>query len=177
MNVQQDIGTIGRAGSAMTAPAPLQQAIDREQDLLERFTSTSPTPRFQRLKQCFLDAEPTIEIDRDRIYTRVMKETDGEPMVTRRAKAFAAVVRQMPVVIAADELLVGHVNVTWMGHRVTAEAPGRATTGMPRAAAPRTSRYPGSLMAGVPASEVRATSSSSSRCRRKGVLSRSFRSW
>jgi formate C-acetyltransferase len=124
MNVQQDIGTIGRAGSAMTAPAPLQQAIDREQDLLERFTSTSPTPRFQRLKQCFLDAEPTIEIDRDRIYTRVMKETDGEPMVTRRAKAFAAVVRQMPVVIAADELLVGHVNVTWMGHRVTAEAPG-----------------------------------------------------
>jgi len=94
----------------------------RDMELLDKTITSTPTPRFERLKHWFLNAEPAIEIDRDRIYTRVMKETDGEPMVIRRAKAFCAVVREMPVHIAPDELFVGHVNVTWAGVRVSGES-------------------------------------------------------
>lgn len=46
------------------------------------------------------------------IETRVMMETEGHPMVMRRAKIFAAVARQMPTVILDDELIVGHAGVT-----------------------------------------------------------------
>jgi len=100
----------------------MEQAIEREKRLLGGVTTMAPTPRVERLKETFLRTEPVIEIDRDRVYTRVMKETDGEPMVIRRAKGFSAVVREMPISIAPDELFVGHVNVTWAGHRDSAEA-------------------------------------------------------
>jgi len=40
-----------------------------------------------------------------------MKETVGQPMITRRAKVFAAVVREMPIDIYPDELLVGCASV------------------------------------------------------------------
>lgn len=104
----------------------MEQALDdtalRESEMAERPLSTQPTPRIERLKQVFVDAEPIVEIDRDRIYTRVMRETDGEPMAIRRAKAFCAVVREMPVSIAPDEIFVGHVNATWSGVRVSAES-------------------------------------------------------
>ena len=80
-----------------------------------------PTPRVERLKEVFLRAKPVLEIDHARIYTRVIKETEGEPMVIRRAKAFCAVVREMPVIIAGDELFAGYVNATWAGHQVAAE--------------------------------------------------------
>lgn len=100
----------------------MEQVIEREKSLLDRMITIEPTPRFERLKEVFLRTEPVLEIDRDRIYTRVMQETDGEPMAIRRAKAFCAVVREMPINIAPDELFAGHVNATWAGHRDSAEA-------------------------------------------------------
>ena len=129
MSIATEIGTVGRAARSARPnatepiPLPLQRTLEHEKDLLQRVFTIPTTARFDRLKKLFLDAEPVIEIDRDRIYTRVMRATDGEAMVIRRAKAFAAVVREMPVRISPDELLVGHVNVTWLGHRITAESP------------------------------------------------------
>jgi len=67
----------------------------------------NPTPRVKRLRERYLHLQRAISIGRARIVTRVMKETEGEPMVTRRAKAFAATVREMPTNIYPDELFVG----------------------------------------------------------------------
>ena len=78
-------------------------------EVLNKKEIMKPTPRVERLREVFLNQKGTIELDRSRIETRVMKETEGEPMVTRRAKAFAAVVREMPVSIAPDELFVGYI--------------------------------------------------------------------
>ncbi|MCK9275264.1 MAG: hypothetical protein M0P57_09250 [Syntrophales bacterium] len=50
-------------------------------------------------------------INRVRIETRVMKETEGEPMVMRRAKVFAALARETPTVILPYELIVGHSGI------------------------------------------------------------------
>ena len=64
--------------------------------------------RTERLRDYHLQIDPMFSIDRLRIETRVMKETEGEPMVIRRAKIFAAVAREMPIEIWPDELIVGH---------------------------------------------------------------------
>jgi len=70
-------------------------------------TATRPTPRVDRLRDVILGSRGGASIDRARIETRVMKETEGEPIVTRRAKVFAAVAGEMPIGIQPDELIVG----------------------------------------------------------------------
>jgi pyruvate formate-lyase/glycerol dehydratase family glycyl radical enzyme len=75
---------------------------------LEKVLTIKPTPRIERLKESLKHVGHKASIDRARIETRVMKETEGEPMVTRRAKAFAAIVSETPIDIYPDELVVGH---------------------------------------------------------------------
>ncbi|MHA2006181.1 MAG: glycyl radical protein [Promethearchaeota archaeon] len=58
----------------------------------------------------YLDSNKKLSIDVLRIETRVMKETEGEPMVTRRSKVFAEVVRCIPISILPDQLIVGSVS-------------------------------------------------------------------
>ena len=72
---------------------------------------TDPTPRVQRLRDAFLDITPTVSIERARIEARVMRETESEPMSIRRAKVFAAAVREMPIYIFPDEVIVGGTSV------------------------------------------------------------------
>jgi formate C-acetyltransferase len=79
-----------------------------------------PTPRVERLRQRYLGTKDKVVIDLLRIRTRVWKETEGQPAVTRHAKAFAAIVREMPVNLYPDELFVGWLfceprgsNITW----------------------------------------------------------------
>ncbi len=89
----------------------MSQVIERvrEQSLRERVLTIDPTPRVERLRQRYLNSPDKVVIDIGRIVTRVMRETEGEPIVTRRAKAFAATVRGAPTNIFSDELLVGWI--------------------------------------------------------------------
>ena len=93
--------------------------LEKEIAMLDRVITIKPTPRVERLKEVFLQLKATASIDRARIETRVMKETEGEPMITRRAKIFAAVVREMPINIYPDELIVGGVGVRPHCHNVS----------------------------------------------------------
>jgi len=85
----------------------MTQAVKRERSSQERVFTIKPTPRVERLRQRYLDTKDRVVIDILRIKTRVMQETEGEPVVTRQAKAFAAIVREMPIKIYPDELFVG----------------------------------------------------------------------
>ena len=87
------------------------QVLEREKSSRDKVITIKPTPRVERLRQRYLDTKDKIVIDMLRIVTKVMKETEGEPMVTRRAKAFAATVRGVPINIYPDELFVG-----WLWH-------------------------------------------------------------
>lgn len=84
----------------------LKKSVVKE-TMLGNILSMEPTPRVERMRNAFFDLEPTVSIDRARIEARVMKETEGEPVITRRAKVFAAAVREMPIDIGPDELVVG----------------------------------------------------------------------
>jgi len=76
-------------------------------DLRERALTIAPTARAERLRQRYLDTRNRAVTDVGRIVTQAMRDTEGEPLITRRAKTFAAVVRGVPVNIYPDELFVG----------------------------------------------------------------------
>ncbi len=50
---------------------------------------------------------PQIEPDRALLITESYKATEGEPMITRRAKAFAHILKNIPITIRDHELIVG----------------------------------------------------------------------
>lgn len=79
--------------------------------LFDRFLVSRPTSRIEGLRSAFLKADPKASIDRARIEARVLKETGGQPMVTRRAKVFAAMVREAPIDIYPDELIMGYPGI------------------------------------------------------------------
>jgi formate C-acetyltransferase len=83
----------------------MESAIDDA--MLTKVLTLSPTARVERLREFSLNLQSTVSIDRARIETRILMETEGEPMITRRAKIFAAVAREMPIQIQPDELLLG----------------------------------------------------------------------
>jgi formate C-acetyltransferase len=66
-----------------------------------------PTERVEKIREEFLRIIPSVSIERARIETRILKETEGEPTITRRAKVFAATVRELPIYIFPDQLIVG----------------------------------------------------------------------
>jgi len=65
------------------------------------------TPRVERLKQSYLDAQSTVASDRAWFMMESYKQTEGEPPVIRRAKGLRNVLENMPIAIREDELLVG----------------------------------------------------------------------
>ena len=87
----------------------MAQVLEKEKSLVNEVFEIEPTPRVDRLRQRYLNTKNKAVIDISRIVTRVMKETEGESIVTRRAKAFAATVRGVPTNIYPDELLVGWI--------------------------------------------------------------------
>ena len=89
----------------------LNRAAGFGSPMLDQAITIKPTPRVERLRETYMSLKPTASIDRARIETRVMKETEGEPMITRKAKVFAAIVRELPIDVYPDELLLGYSNV------------------------------------------------------------------
>ncbi len=65
------------------------------------------TERISRLNSQLHSTPQTICLHRARAYTSVFAETEGEPLVLRRAKAFKKTLEDLPVIIGDDELLVG----------------------------------------------------------------------
>jgi formate C-acetyltransferase len=63
--------------------------------------------RIARLRDCMLERMPEISAERARLLTESYKETDGAPMVIRRAKALEKILSNISVLILPDELIVG----------------------------------------------------------------------
>ncbi|MFO1475589.1 MAG: pyruvate formate lyase family protein [Verrucomicrobiota bacterium] len=57
---------------------------------------------------------PRVTLDRAVLFTESLKETEGQPLVLRWAKALKHFAEKVPVTIFPDELIVGRPN-TWLG--------------------------------------------------------------
>lgn len=76
---------------------------------MERFqTADIPrSARIPRLVEHLYEKMPVIESARARLLTESYRETEGEPIIMRRAKAFAHILRNIPITIRDEELIVG----------------------------------------------------------------------
>jgi formate C-acetyltransferase len=57
---------------------------------------------------------PRVSLDRAVLFTESFRETEGQPLVLRWAKALKHFAEKVPVTIFADEIIVGRPN-TWLG--------------------------------------------------------------
>ena len=73
------------------------------------------SPRIQRLVDALYKNMPVIEGARARLLTESYKATEGEPLTLRRAKAFDHILRNLPIVIRDEELVVGSTTVAPRG--------------------------------------------------------------
>ena len=67
------------------------------------------TPRVEKRFQDAVEAQPAVDIGRARYYTESWKQTEGESVYIRRAKAYDNVLRKMDIYIQEGELIVGNV--------------------------------------------------------------------
>ncbi len=65
--------------------------------------------RIAALKKLYLETKPAISVTRAQIFTASHKETEGEAVILRRAKAFRAVCEQIDTPIFDGELIVGSI--------------------------------------------------------------------
>ncbi|MBQ8817358.1 MAG: glycyl radical protein [Clostridia bacterium] len=65
------------------------------------------SPRIQKLVDALYTKLPEIEADRAVLLTQSYMETEGEPIITRRAKAFRHILENIPITIRENELIVG----------------------------------------------------------------------
>lgn len=68
--------------------------------------------RIARLKDNLFKTMPQIESARARLITESYRSTEGEPVITRRAKAFLHILKNIPIVIRDEELVVGSTTIS-----------------------------------------------------------------
>jgi len=74
------------------------------------------TYRIQQLNRLLHANRPSVDIHRTRCFTRIYKETEGEPYLRRRYKACAETYRTLPPIIYDHEQLAG-----WQGKKIRCE--------------------------------------------------------
>ena len=80
-------------------------------DVLEKGFS-QPTDRIKALRNAIYDATPTVEADRAELITASYKETEGMPIVIRRAKAVEKILNEIPIAIRDNDLIAGVLTVS-----------------------------------------------------------------
>ncbi len=78
-------------------------------------TDIKKTERIDRLIANLFAKMPEIESARARLITESYKETENEPMIMRRAKAFAHILENIPIIIRDEELVVGSSTIAPRG--------------------------------------------------------------
>lgn len=71
--------------------------------------------RIDRLVERLYEKMPEIEASRAVLLTQSYKETESEPMIIRRAKAFAYIAENLPIIIREEELIVGSSTIAPRG--------------------------------------------------------------
>ena len=117
----------------------LDREVAKEPTMPERVFAMARTARVERLRETFLSFKPNVSIGTWSVEARILEETAGEPMITRRAKLFAAGVRETPIEIYPDELLAGWTSVRQRAANSIKNGPPDALGYMTAAAPPRPS--------------------------------------
>ena len=78
-------------------------------------TDVPKSSRIPKLVEALYANMPVIESARAKLLTESYKATEGLPMITRRAEAFAHILRNIPIIIRDNELIVGSSTIAPRG--------------------------------------------------------------
>lgn len=78
-------------------------------------TPVEKTERITKLVKDLYARMPEIEAARAELVTESYRQTEGEPVMTRRAKAFAHILEHIPIIIREGELIVGSTTIAPRG--------------------------------------------------------------
>ena len=78
-------------------------------------TDIPKSSRITRLVDHLYEKMPVIESARAKLITESYQATEGKPMITRRAEAFAHILRYIPIIIRDEELIVGSSTIAPRG--------------------------------------------------------------
>ena len=84
------------------------------------FTLTK-SPRIDRIQEHLYSKLPEIEADRAELLTESYKATEHLPIIKRRSAAFSHILKNLPITIRPDELIVGSATVAPRGCQVFPE--------------------------------------------------------
>lgn len=84
---------------------------------VEMFNTTDipKSSRIPKLVEALYAHMPVIESARAKLITESYKATEGQPTITRRAEAFAHILRNVPIIIRDNELIVGSSTIAPRG--------------------------------------------------------------
>lgn len=84
---------------------------------VEMFNTTDipKSSRIPKLVEALYAHMPVIESARAKLITESYKATEGKPTITRRAEAFAHILRNIPIIIRDNELIVGSSTIAPRG--------------------------------------------------------------
>ena len=84
---------------------------------VEMFNTTDipKSSRIPKLVEALYAHMPVIESARAKLITESYKATEGQPTITRRAEAFAHILRNIPIIIRDNELIVGSSTIAPRG--------------------------------------------------------------
>lgn len=90
--------------------------------MAEYFTQdVKKSERIEKLISNLFEKTPEIEADRAVLLTESYRETEGQPIVLRRAKAFSHILENIPITIREKELIVGSATKAPRGCQVFPE--------------------------------------------------------
>lgn len=95
--------------------------MDNQEYLLFQIEKSA---RIQKLIDHLYSRMPEIEADRAVLLTESYQQTEGLPIIKRRSAAFAHILRNIPIVIRPDELIVGSNSVAPRGCQLFPEYSG-----------------------------------------------------
>ena len=78
-------------------------------------TDFPKSSRIPKLIEALYAKMPVIESARAKLITESYKATEGQPVITRRAEAFAHILRNIPIIIRDNELIVGSSTIAPRG--------------------------------------------------------------
>ncbi len=84
-------------------------------------TPVAKSERISRMVDYLYSKMPEIEADRAILITESYKQTEGEPVITRRAKAFAHIMDNLPITLRPEELIAGSATKSPRGCQVFPE--------------------------------------------------------
>ncbi len=82
---------------------------------IQDVVSIKKTDRISRLVEHLYKKMPEIEASRAELITESYKETEGQPIMMRRALAFEHILANIPIIIRPDELIVGSSTIAPRG--------------------------------------------------------------